>query len=159
MRIRNTWLVQPLPIDIWFYILRYSLPEVKLLSHVQLFETPWTGILQARILEWVAFPSPGDLPNLGIKPRYLALQEDSLPAEPQGRLIYLAFVIASKWVILKIWSNYKCYLITREKCVSQFSSVTLVMSYSLQPLGLQHSRLLCPSLTPRACSNSCPSHQ
>ena len=30
----------------------------KSLSHVQLFVTPWTvhGILQARILEWVAFP-------------------------------------------------------------------------------------------------------
>ena len=26
-------------------------------------------ILQARILEWVAFPSPGDLPNPGIKPK------------------------------------------------------------------------------------------
>ena len=26
-------------------------------------------ILQARILEWVAFPSLGDLPNPGIKPR------------------------------------------------------------------------------------------
>ena len=26
------------------------------------------GILQARILEWVAFSSPGDLPNPGIKP-------------------------------------------------------------------------------------------
>ena len=25
------------------------------------------GILQARILEWVAIPSPGDLPNLGIR--------------------------------------------------------------------------------------------
>ena len=25
------------------------------------------GILQARILEWVAFPSPGDLPNPGIE--------------------------------------------------------------------------------------------
>ena len=43
------------------------------------------GILQARILEWVAFPSPGDLPNLGIKPRSPALQADSLPAEPQGK--------------------------------------------------------------------------
>ena len=32
------------------------------------------GILQARILEWVAFPSPGDLPNPGIKPRFPALQ-------------------------------------------------------------------------------------
>ena len=41
------------------------------------------GILQARILEWVAFPSPGDLPNPGIKPRSPALQEDSVPAEPK----------------------------------------------------------------------------
>ena len=40
--------------------------EVKPLSHVGLFATPWTaarqaplsvGILQARILEWVAMPS------------------------------------------------------------------------------------------------------
>ena len=30
------------------------------------------------------FPSPGDLPNPGIKPRSPALQVDSLPAEPQG---------------------------------------------------------------------------
>ena len=43
------------------------------------------GILQARILEWVAFPSPGDLPKPGIKPRSPALQADSLPAEPQGK--------------------------------------------------------------------------
>ena len=31
------------------------------------------------------FPSPGDLPNPGIKPRSPALQMDSLPAEPQGK--------------------------------------------------------------------------
>ena len=30
------------------------------------------------------------------------------------------------------------------------------MSNSLQPHGLQHTRLPCPSLSPRACSNSCP---
>ena len=41
-------------------------------------------ILQARILEWVTFPSPGNLPNPGIKPRFPVLQADSLPAEPQG---------------------------------------------------------------------------
>ena len=35
----------------------------------------------------------------------------------------------------------------------QFSSV---MSDSLQPHELQHSRLPCPSPTPRPCSNSCP---
>ena len=34
-----------------------------------------------------------------------------------------------------------------------------VMSDSLQPHGLQHTRLPCPSLTPGDCSNSCPSSQ
>ena len=32
-----------------------------------------------------------------------------------------------------------------------------VVSNSLQPHGLQHARLPCPSPTPGACSNSCPS--
>ena len=31
------------------------------------------------------FPSPGGLPNPGIKPRSSALQADSLPAGPQGK--------------------------------------------------------------------------
>jgi len=39
------------------------------------------GILQARILEWVAFPSPGDVPKTGIEPGSPALQVDSLLAE------------------------------------------------------------------------------
>ena len=33
------------------------------------------------------------------------------------------------------------------------------MSNSLQPHGLQYVRLPCPSPTPRACSNSCPSNR
>ena len=41
------------------------------------------GILQARLLEWVAF-FPKNLPNPGIEPRSLTLQADSLPADPQG---------------------------------------------------------------------------
>ena len=44
------------------------------------------GILQARRLEWVACLPPGDLPNPGIKPRSPALQVDSLPSEPPGKL-------------------------------------------------------------------------
>ena len=36
-------------------------------------------------------------------------------------------------------------------------SCCLVVSYSLQPHGLQHTRLPYPSPTPGACSNSCPS--
>ena len=42
------------------------------------------GIFQARVAEQVAFPSPGDLPNPGIKPRSPALQADTLPSEPPG---------------------------------------------------------------------------
>ena len=39
----------------------------------------------------------------------------------------------------------------------QFSSS--VVSNSLWPYGLQYARLPCPSPTPKACSNSCPSSQ
>ena len=44
------------------------------------------GILQGRVLELVAFPFSGDLPNPGIELRSPALRADSLPAEPQGKL-------------------------------------------------------------------------
>ena len=45
------------------------------------------GILQARILEWVALPfsRESDFPNPGIQPRSATLQVDSLPTEPQGK--------------------------------------------------------------------------
>ena len=63
---------------------------------IQLCPTLWDpmvsiivhGFLQARILEWVAFPSPGDLPNPGIELRSPTLQADSLPAEPQEKPVY-----------------------------------------------------------------------
>ena len=42
------------------------------------------GILQARILEWEPCPSPGDLPDPGIKPWSPALEADCLPSEPAG---------------------------------------------------------------------------
>ena len=40
-------------------------------------------------------------------------------------------------------------------CISQFSHS--IVSDSLRPRGLQHTRLSCLSPTPGACSNSCPS--
>ena len=61
----------------------------KSLSRVRLFATPWTiqSMEFSRPEYWngLPFPSPGDLPNPGIKPRSPALQADSLPAEPQGK--------------------------------------------------------------------------
>ena len=43
------------------------------------------GILQARILEWVAVPFSRGSSQSGVEPRSSALQVDSLPAEPQGK--------------------------------------------------------------------------
>ena len=58
---------------------------VKVASPVWLFVTPWTIISKPEYWSRYPFPSPGDLPNPGIKPRSPALQADSLPAEPQGK--------------------------------------------------------------------------
>ena len=43
------------------------------------------GTLQARILEWVAIFSPGDLPDPRIEPRSQELEADSLQTEPPGK--------------------------------------------------------------------------
>ena len=43
------------------------------------------GILQARILEWVAMLSSRDLPDPRVEPVSPALQADSLPTESPGK--------------------------------------------------------------------------
>ena len=67
--------------------------EVKV---AQLCPTLWDptdytvhGILQARILEGVAFPFSGDLLNPGIEPVSPALQVDSLPLSYRGSPLFL----------------------------------------------------------------------
>ena len=69
--------------------------NVKSLSHVRLFATPWTVAYQApptmrfsRQEYWsgLPFPSPGDRPNPGIEPRSLSLEADALTSEPPGKL-------------------------------------------------------------------------
>ena len=68
--------------------------KVKSFSRVRLFATPWTVAHQAppsmgfsRQEYWsrLPFPSPGDLPNPGIKPGSPALQADALTSEPPGK--------------------------------------------------------------------------
>ena len=68
--------------------------KVKSLSCVRVLATPWTAAHQAppsmgfsRQEYWsrLPFPSPGDLPEPGIKPGSPALQADALPSEPPGR--------------------------------------------------------------------------
>ena len=60
----------------------------KSLSHARLFATPWTvvhGILQARILEWVATPSSKESSQPREELRSPALQTASAPTEPKGK--------------------------------------------------------------------------
>ena len=46
------------------------------------------GILQARMLDWVACPPLGDLPTTGIESRSPTLKVNPLPSEPQGMLTW-----------------------------------------------------------------------
>ena len=68
--------------------------EMKLLSRVRLFVTPWTVAYQAppsmgfsRQQCWsgLPFPSPGDLPDPGIEPGSPALQAGSLLTELEAK--------------------------------------------------------------------------
>ena len=79
--------------------------NVKLLSRVRLFVTPWTVAHQAppsmgfsRQEYWsgLPFPSPGDLPNSGIEPRSPSMQADTLTSEPilvNSNICYCEIVI------------------------------------------------------------------
>ena len=51
------------------------------------------GILQARTLEWVAIPSPGDLPNPGVKPRSPTFQADFYQLSHRGSPRILEWVV------------------------------------------------------------------
>ena len=67
------------------------------------------GILQARILEWVAFPFSRGSPQ----PRSPSVQADSLPAEPQG-----------KPNLPQNWANYVAELIIPTKFIPHCSTTT-----------------------------------
>ena len=79
--------------------------KVKSLRGVRLFVTPWTvahlapppmGFSRQEYWSGLPFPSPGDLPNPGIKPRSPALQADTLTSEPPGTVW-----ITTNWKILQ----------------------------------------------------------
>ena len=87
--------------------------EVKSLSRVQLFATPWTVAYKAPVCMefsrqeyWsgLPFPSPGDLPHSGIKPRSPTLQADALPSEPPGKPT--SFRTLLKYHLLENFSDY-----------------------------------------------------
>ena len=87
------------------FLLKY---EMKSLSRVQLFVTPWTVAYQApQFMEFsrqeyqsgLPFPSPWDLPDLGMESGSPALQADTLPSEPPGK---------SSWNMKDGYLNFPC---------------------------------------------------
>ena len=50
------------------------------------------GVSQARVLEWVATSSPGDLPDPGIEPAFAALAGRFIIAETPGKPLVLSIV-------------------------------------------------------------------
>ena len=83
--------------------------KVKSLNRVRLFTTPWTVAYQAppsmgfsrqEYRSGLPFPSPGDLPDPGIKPWSPAFQADTLTSEPPGKSLKSTYLL----------KNYQCFL-------------------------------------------------
>ena len=80
--------------------------HAQLFSHVRLCDPIYCSlpcssiyrILQPRILEWVPFPSPGDLPDSGI--------------EPTSQASPISKQILYHWVIWEAYNVYKCYILS-----------------------------------------------
>jgi len=112
------------------------------------------------------FPAPRDLsdPEIELAPLTSpALACGSFTTVPPGKLKYINLtspqvrkqnITRSLEVLLCLFQS-----LTSPPCNgSSFSSVQFscsVVSYSLRPHGLQHTRLPCPSPSPRVYPNSC----
>ena len=118
---------------------------------------PWTVAHQASLsMEFFRqeywsgypFPSPGDLPGPGIKPKSLALPADFLSSEPSGKHFFSILGCSTFNVV--------------ERFKPPLSSVQFshsVVSDSLRPHESQHARPPCPSPTPGVHSDSRSSSQ
>ena len=122
------------------------------------------GIVQARILEWVDISfswarnrtrvsciSGRWLTNWAVRGVIFIVLQINLNSSVEINLQYDQFFVQYGLASLAFFGYFE-YTI--------FSSVQFtgsVLSNTLQPHGLQHTRLPCPPPTPGACSNSCPS--
>ena len=113
------------------------------LSHVRLFQphvlftahqSPLSmGFPKQEYWSGLPFPPPEDLPNPEIKPEISCI---------------------NRWILYH-WATWEALWF----CISSVQFCRSVVYNSLQPHGLQHARLPCPSPTPGAYSNSCPLSQ
>ena len=128
---------------------------IYLLSHVQLFVTPWTvahpfplsmGFPRQEYWSGLPFPPPGDPPDPGIKPTSLVWQADSLPLNHLGSpfLFY-----RNSHAIIDMPNTYTTIitLADRSRCLTQMLAPVLSNGCLASfPLGLL---LLPPSMAAR----------
>ena len=125
--------------------------ECKLVQ--PLWRTVWRFLKKLEI----ELPYDPAIPLLGIHTEETRIERDTCTP----MFISALFTIARTWKqprypLADEWIRKPWYIYTMEYSV-QFSHS--VMSNSLQPHGLQHTRLPCSSPTPAAYSNSCPLSQ
>ena len=134
--------------SLWYYTVYFHYPEIHLFHLFLCFPTPPTIDLLT-ISDVLPF-SEYRILIVGII-RSVAISDWRL--SPSSR--HLRFFHVLPWLDTSVVFSSELYSFIR-----MFSSVQLncsVVSYSLRPHGLQHARLPCPSPTPGAYSNSCPS--
>ena len=98
------------------------------------------GILQARILEWIAIPFSRDIPNPGMEPVPPALQADSLlselPGKPLGErqeLLYKESCYRELGKGVKRWCLTYIYfpLLISQWSEEEFSSLDMLSAFHL----------------------------
>ena len=102
-----------------------------------------------------------------IKDEGSVLESGRYPAERNGNPLQYSCLEnlmnrGAWWATVHRISKNQTLLMQLSKQICRTISVQFshsVMSNSLRPHGLQHTRLPCPSPTPGVCSNSCPSSQ
>ena len=114
------------------------IPDLQILATSGLFSCPTVSLLQ-NVMEYVVWLLSFSTMHSGLM--YVAVGTNDL--------LFLLLSDVPFFGCNTIWSSiYQLLLFSHS-----------VVLHSLRPHGLQHARLPCPSPSPRACSNSCPSSQ
>ena len=126
---KHTWDIQDLVQREWVQV------YVKSLNHVWLSVILWTAVCQAppsmgfpRQDFWsgLPFPSPGDLPDLGIEPGSPAWQADTSPSEPPGKPWATLLTQAERFQLL-----VDCFWDLNVPCILCLAKIKLDLIYNL----------------------------
>ena len=107
-----------------------------------LYSTPGSsvhGIFQARILDWVSFPSPGVLPTQGSNPCLLHLlhwETDSLPLSPPGKakgLLLVLIIAPESHALHYVW-------IVQNRGVVKIQKASKVLERTGDSMNMSHFR-------------------